>query len=119
MSLFCGLGGEHLGKTLAFHELGIPFENRRFYALNHWEIAVDTLQRNFPHALTFCEGIEASDAKAWGIPRVDLLWASPSCTHHSNARGGKPREDQQRSHATDVGTARTCESDGFSRHVSV
>ena len=27
---------------------------------------------------------------------VDLLWASPSCTHHSRAKGGKPRSNQLR-----------------------
>jgi site-specific DNA-cytosine methylase len=28
---------------------------------------------------------------------LDLLMASPTCTHHSVARGGKPTSDQQRS----------------------
>ena len=28
--------------------------------------------------------------------RVDFLWASPSCTHHSRAKGGKPRSNQLR-----------------------
>ena len=101
MSLFCGLGGEHLGKTLAFQELGIPFEDCQFFALNHWDIAVDTLRRNFPHTLAFCEGIEVTDAKKLGIPRVDLLWASPSCTNHSNPSliseklGSKPSETKE------------------------
>jgi DNA (cytosine-5)-methyltransferase 1 len=27
---------------------------------------------------------------------LDLLMASPTCTHHSRARGGKPTSDQQR-----------------------
>ena len=101
VSLFCGLGGEHMGKTLAFRELGI-FDQCQFWALNHWEIAVETLQRNFPHALTYCEDITAIDANRAGIDRLDLLWASPSCTHFSGARGGKPCEDQMRSHAMEV-----------------
>ncbi len=80
----------------------IPVSECRFFALNHWQIAVDTLQRNFPHAMTFCESIEQSSAQTFGFPKIDLLWASPSCVHHSNARGGKPRDDQQRAHATEV-----------------
>jgi DNA (cytosine-5)-methyltransferase 1 len=28
--------------------------------------------------------------------RIDVLWASPSCTHHSNAAGGVPRSNQLR-----------------------
>ena len=52
--------------------------------------------------MTFCESIEQSSAQTFGFPRIDLLWASPSCVHHSNARGGKPRDDQQRAHATEV-----------------
>jgi DNA (cytosine-5)-methyltransferase 1 len=31
--------------------------------------------------------------------KLDLLWASPECTHHSIARGGKPRSDQGRASA--------------------
>jgi DNA (cytosine-5)-methyltransferase 1 len=30
---------------------------------------------------------------------LDLLWASPACTHHSVARGGRPRCEQQRAPA--------------------
>src|SRR5690606_23242588 len=29
--------------------------------------------------------------------RVDVLWASPDCTHHSRAKGGKPRDQKIRS----------------------
>src|SRR6185369_9013 len=30
---------------------------------------------------------------------LDLLWASPECTHHSIARGGKPINEQSRATA--------------------
>lgn len=100
-SLFCGFGGEAYGKQLAFKELGI-YDQCTFWALNHWKLAVDTFQQNCPHALTFCEDIKQIDAAQIGCGDIDLLWASPSCTHHSNARGGKPKDDQQRSHPFDV-----------------
>ncbi len=101
MSLFCGFGGEAYGKQLAFKELGV-YDHCTFWALNHWQLAVDTFQRNCPHALTFCEDIKQIDAAEINCGAIDLLWASPSCTHHSNARGGKPKDDQQRSHPFDV-----------------
>ncbi|MDR0705301.1 MAG: DNA (cytosine-5-)-methyltransferase [Planctomycetaceae bacterium] len=100
-SLFCGMGGEHLGKVLAFQDVGI-YDNCQFWALNHWQIAIDTLQRNFPHTLTYCEDITKFDISEIGLKKIDMLWASPSCTHHSCARGGKPKDDQQRAHATEV-----------------
>jgi DNA (cytosine-5)-methyltransferase 1 len=116
-SLFCGGGGEHLGKTLAFRDLGI-YDNCQFWALNHWQIAVDTLQRNFPHTLSYCEDIEKIDVSEIGIKTIDLLWASPSCVYHSAARNKKPinemdvaHAEQQRAHATEVYKRWLCKCD--------
>ena len=39
---------------------------------------------------------EAIPAELVPSGEVDLLWASPSCTHHSRAKGGKPRSNQLR-----------------------
>jgi site-specific DNA-cytosine methylase len=38
-------------------------------------------------------------AKAVPGRKLGLLWASPECTHHSVARGGRPRSDQSRASA--------------------
>ena len=47
-----------------------------------------------------CESIQSIDPlKVIPGGRLDLLWASPECTHHSNARGGRPRSDQSRASA--------------------
>lgn len=101
-SLFCGAGGESAGRELAFEQLGI--DTRRFtgLALNHWDLAVGVHGRNFPHVRVVQEDITAVTAADFGLKHIDLLWASPSCVHHSRARGGKPREEQQRSHAWQV-----------------
>lgn len=101
-SLFCGAGGESAGRELAFERLGI--DTRRFngLALNHWDLAVGVHGRNFPHVRVVQEDITAVTADDFGLKHIDLLWASPSCVHHSRARGGKPREEQQRSHAWQV-----------------
>jgi DNA (cytosine-5)-methyltransferase 1 len=69
-------------------------------AINHWERAVETHAANHPGAEHLCESVERVDpTKAVPGQRLDLLWASPECTHHSNARGGRPRSDQSRASA--------------------
>lgn len=91
--LFCGAGGTTEGAERS------GAVTCRF-ALNHWQVAVDTHSANFPHAkhvnsrLDQCSPAEC-DA-------IDLLFASPECTHHSRARGGRPTSDQQRSGAWQV-----------------
>jgi DNA (cytosine-5)-methyltransferase 1 len=102
VSLFCGAGGESLGKHLAFEELGIPVQDMTSHALNHWDLAVATHGRNFPWIQVHQEDITAVTAADYGLEHINLLWASPSCVHHSRARGGKPKEEQQRSHAWEV-----------------
>lgn len=101
-SLFCGGGGESAGKHLAFEELGIETKDMSAFALNHWNLAVACHGRNFPWISVHQEDITAVTAADFGLERINLLWASPSCVHHSRARGGKPKEDQQRSHAWEV-----------------
>lgn len=101
-SLFCGAGGESAGRELAFERLGIDTRLFTGLALNHWDLAVGVHGRNFPHVKVVQEDITAVTAADFGVKHIDLLWASPSCVHHSRARGGKPREEQQRSHAWQV-----------------
>ena len=94
VDLFCGAGGATTGLELALSRLGMT---HRGLAINHWEIAVDTMQKNHPLVDTKCMSIEETvpaDLVPSGV--VDLLWASPSCTHHSRAKGGKPRDNQLR-----------------------
>lgn len=102
VSLFCGAGGESAGKELAFRDLGLRTQDMLSHAVNHWDLAVATHGANFPHIHVHQEDITEVTARDLGLQRIDLLWASPSCVHHSRARGGKPRDDQQRSHADEV-----------------
>lgn len=73
------------------------------HAVNHWERAIETHAANFPWANHYCTGVEVLDP-CRTVPggRVDLLWASPECTHHSTARGGRPKSDQSRASAWTV-----------------
>jgi len=69
-------------------------------AINHWNIAIDTHTLNHPGARHLCESLDNVDPrKTVPLGKLDILCASPECTHHSIARGGKPRSDQSRATA--------------------
>lgn len=94
VDLFCGAGGASTGMEDALARR--KFKHKGI-AVNHWKVAVETMKRNHSDIDTKCMSIEAA-VPGDLVPgkRVHLLWASPSCTHHSRARGGKPRDDQNR-----------------------
>jgi len=97
VDLFAGAGGESTGLVNAADILNFNVE---LLAINHWEKAIETHAKNHPFARHFCDPIENVDpVKAIPGGRLDLLWASPECTHHSNARGGRPKNDQSRATA--------------------
>jgi len=96
--LFCGAGGETTGIVQAAAAAGLRVE---LAAVNHWQIAIDTHHLNYPEARAYCQDLATlNPLDVFGTrDRVDLLWASPECTHHSNARGGRPRSEQGRASA--------------------
>lgn len=93
--LFCGGGGASTGMETAFAEQGLK---SRGFAINHWHIAVGTYAVNHPNVHVYCMGVEQAVPKKM-VPggHLDFLWASPSCTHFSRARGGCPLKEQMRS----------------------
>ena len=74
---FCGAGGSSIGATAAGAELRL--------ALNHWQLAIDTHNSNFPDAAHDCTDISACDPRRY--PSTDILITSPECTNHSLAKG--------------------------------
>lgn len=62
-------------------------------AVNHWKLAVETHNTNFPDTDHDCADISATDPRRY--PSTDLLIASPECTTHSPA-GGSRRSTPQR-----------------------
>lgn len=92
--LFCGAGGSSTGLARACAAADVRLE---LLAVNHWEVAVETHARNHPWAQHRCASLDSLEPRQ-AVPRgkLDLLIASPTCTHHSIARGGKPCDDQQR-----------------------
>jgi DNA (cytosine-5)-methyltransferase 1 len=93
--LFCGAGGTSQGLLLAANRINADLE---LVAVNHWQTAIDTHTANFPTQRNECTGLaEVDPLKLVPGGRLHVLCASPECTHHSVARGGKPMDDQSRS----------------------
>lgn len=90
LDLFCGAGGSSLGARAAGVEM--------VGAVDAWEIATETYKDNFPQADVITARLDDSSGKGLfsTIDSVDLLIASPECTHHSIARGAKPRCETSR-----------------------
>jgi DNA (cytosine-5)-methyltransferase 1 len=95
--LFCGAGGTSAGAVEAVEMLG---HRARLTAINHWDVAVATHSANHPGARHLCASLDSLNPRdLYKEGELDLLWASPECTHHSVARGGKPINDQSRATA--------------------
>ena len=91
VDLFAGGGGASTGIEAA---LGRDVD----VAINHNPTAIAVHTANHP-------GTEHLTTNVWDVKPlaatrgrpVGVLWASPDCTHHSNAKGGKPRSKKLRS----------------------
>lgn len=100
IDLFCGAGGESSGLMQAFQSHDMACE---MYAVNHWELAIETHGLNHPDACHYVEDVFKGTAKKHiKDRRVALLWASPECTHFSVAKGGRPCSAQSRAGANSV-----------------
>ncbi len=87
---FAGGGGASTGIEMA---IGRSVD----IAINHDPAAIAMHEANHPDTDHYCENVWDVDPReaAAGRP-VGLAWFSPDCTHHSKARGGKPREQKIR-----------------------
>lgn len=92
--LFCGAGGSSTGAERAVKALG---REMLLVCVNHWPLAIETHHANHPNARHYIADIAAADpVKLVPEGYLDLLMASPECTHFSRARGGKPVNNQSR-----------------------
>ncbi|MCB2189502.1 MAG: DNA cytosine methyltransferase, partial [Deltaproteobacteria bacterium] len=90
VDLFAGGGGASLGLKWA---LGRDPD----IAINHDPDAVAMHRANHPGTRHFCQDVwRVPPARATQNRPVDLLWASPDCTHFSKAKGGRPRKQNIR-----------------------
>lgn len=96
VDLFAGGGGASLGIELA---LGRSPD----LAINHDAAALAVHEANHPRTRHLTADIwEVKPRKATGGRSVELLWASPDCTHFSVAKGAVPRSKKNRSLAWKV-----------------
>jgi DNA (cytosine-5)-methyltransferase 1 len=85
VDLFAGGGGASEGIRRA---LGVA----PIVAVNHDPDAIAMHAANHPDTIHLCESVfDVRPHEVTEGRRVDLLWASPDCTHFSRAKGGKPR----------------------------
>jgi len=90
LDLFCGAGGSSWGARQAGAEI--------VCGVDAWDLAARTYSDNFPEAksihvtLTIKSGPEVLG----DIGRIDLILASPECTDHTCAKGGRERDEDSR-----------------------
>jgi DNA (cytosine-5)-methyltransferase 1 len=75
--LFCGAGGSSQGARKGGALVKM--------AVNHWRLAVETHQTNFPMTDHDCADVSQCDPRRY--PRTNILIASPECTNHTSSKG--------------------------------
>jgi DNA (cytosine-5)-methyltransferase 1 len=94
--MFCGAGGSSLGAR----EGGAKIVG----GVDLWGPAVESFKLNFPKAHVFQKDLRIltpEEVLAKTGP-IDLLISSPECTHHTCARGSKPRSNESKDTAFQV-----------------
>lgn len=94
--MFCGGGGSSHGAEMAGAEI--------VGGIDSWSFATDVYGDNFPDAHVFSGRVEDYEPQVIvdKTGPIDLLVASPECTNHSCARGGRPRFEGSRDTAFQV-----------------
>jgi len=97
--IFCGAGGSSLGLEFVC----CPYCGRSLIrvtqAINHWDLAVEAHNANFPDADHDVHDVEEIPPSRFR--RTQLLWASPECVNHTNCKGKRDDgPEAQRSRAT-------------------
>ena len=87
---FCGAGGSSQGVRNISKANGGGAVVKM--AMNHWKLAIETHNTNFPEALHDCTDISAADPRRY--PSTDILITSPECTNHTLAKGVKRAKSQ-------------------------
>lgn len=90
VDLFAGGGGTSEG-------LRMGLDRDVDIAVNHDRAAIAMHMANHPNTKHYCESVfKVVPERVTNNEPVGLLWASPDCTHHSKAKGGKPVSNKRR-----------------------
>lgn len=94
--MFCGAGGASLGAR----EGGATIVG----GVDIWTPAVESFRLNFPDAHVFQQDLRtlSPEKVLEKTGPIDLLISSPECTHHTCARGAKPRSEESQDTAFQV-----------------
>ena len=84
---FCGAGGSSQGVRNYARRSGLTTGLEVRLAMNHWKLALETHNTNFPEAAHVATDISACNPKDY--PSTTILVTSPECTNHSVAKGRK------------------------------
>lgn len=86
---FCGAGGSSQGvRRISSRIPGVEVK----LAMNHWKLAIETHNTNFPDTIHDCTDISAADPRRYFS--TDILITSPECTNHTLAKGVKRAKAQ-------------------------
>jgi|APTNR8051073442_1049403.scaffolds.fasta_scaffold00075_63 DNA (cytosine-5)-methyltransferase 1 len=88
---FCGFGGNSLGVRSCADKMGGGLEVVE--AANHWHVAVNAYQKNFPGARVHLADLQQISPRS--ICSTDIHFSSPSCQKHSKASGKKRKHQRQ------------------------
>lgn len=97
---FCGAGGSSQGVRNYSNRMGGGVEVK--LALNHWKLAIETHNTNFPDTLHDCTDVSAADPRRY--PSTDILITSPECTTHTPAGGNHHKALKKQMDMFDKGT---------------
>lgn len=84
---FCGAGGSSQGIRQYAESINEKTGIEIRYALNHWERAIETHNKNFPDTYHDCTDISAVDPRRYAP--TTILITSPECTNQGLANGKK------------------------------
>lgn len=113
VDLFCGAGGLSWGLVEALKRVAVEADQPTeavleecidLVGVNHWEVAIETHERNHPWARHFHDDVSnVNPSEVFDDPdaEVTILSGGIECTHWSTARGGKPVDEQKRMPAFD------------------
>lgn len=90
LDLFCGGGGSSIGAQMAGAEI--------VAGIDCWDVAAECYQDNFPTALAINHDIRKISPRELleTVGSIDLLLASPECTSHTCAKGGRAGTERSR-----------------------
>jgi DNA (cytosine-5)-methyltransferase 1 len=109
IDLFCGAGGMSEGLAQSLEEIADVLgcrvdEFATLHAVNHDSAAIKAHSSNHAWATHYevpIQQIEPEDVVGRDTT-VSLMLAAPDCTHHSNARGGGPKDPDARMQPREV-----------------